>query len=132
MYEPTDEQILLILGVQQISKRKIHIPSNVFDEGRIRVASQKYIPLLDITPITNLFESKGKKECKRVLEQYYQKPFIKCHPKELQTLKLELFNSKLGIACEFQGKQHHIYPSQFVKKKKDFTNLLKRDLYKRQ
>jgi len=41
-------------------------------------------------------------------------------------LKLDIFNPKLGIACENQGKQHHIYPSQFIKKKKDFINLLRR------
>jgi len=45
MYEVTDEQILLILGAQRISKRKIHISMDVFDEGRIRVVSQKYILL---------------------------------------------------------------------------------------
>jgi len=83
MYEVTDEQILLILGAQRTSKRKIHISMDVFDEGRIRVASQRYTPLLYITPITNLFESKGEKECKWVLEEFYQKPFVKCCPKEL-------------------------------------------------
>jgi len=132
MYELTDEQILSILNAQPIRKIKVHIPTDVFDEERFRVVSQKYIPLLDITPITNSFESKGEKECKRVLEEYYQKPFIKCHPEELSMLKLDLFNSELGIACEYNGIQHYVYPSRFIKKKKDFTNLLKQDLYKRQ
>jgi len=77
MYEVTDEQILLILGAQRISKRKIHISTDFFDKGRIRVASQRYTPLLDIAPITNLFESKGKKECKRVLEEFYQSVVLK-------------------------------------------------------
>jgi len=45
-------------------------------------------------------------------------------------LKLDIFNPELRIACEYQGKQHHIYLSQFIKKKKDFINLLRRDLYK--
>jgi len=79
-----------------------------------------------------LFESKQEKECKRVLGEYYQKPFIKCCPKELHMLELDLFNSKHGIACEFQGKQHHIYPSQFIKKKEDLINFLRRDSYKQQ
>jgi len=30
----TDEQILLILGAQQISKRKIYVPMDVFDKGK--------------------------------------------------------------------------------------------------
>jgi len=30
----TDEQIVSILGAQQISKRKIYIPMDVFDEGK--------------------------------------------------------------------------------------------------
>jgi len=70
----TDEQILLILGAKQISKRKIYIPTDVFDKGKFWVVGQKYIPLLEVQPITDLFESKGEKECKRVL-----KNIIKSH-----------------------------------------------------
>jgi len=53
MNESTDEQILLILGTQQIRKRKIYIPPDVFDEGEFRVTTQKYTPLLDVTSITS-------------------------------------------------------------------------------
>jgi hypothetical protein len=75
--------------------------------------------------------SKGEEECKNALELIYGKPFIHTRPCEFHGLELDLFNRKLGIACEYHGKQHYIFPSRFIKRKKNFVEQIRRDLLKR-
>lgn len=60
-------------------------------------------------------ESKGEKECRRVLETYFKVPFPNARPDFLyntvtkQNLELDCFNPHLKIACEYNGQQHYKY-----------------------
>ncbi|SHO33087.1 Helicase [Cedratvirus A11] len=77
--------------------------------------------------------SKGERECKRVLESIYKRTFHHVRPDFIsnkRNLELDCFCPSLGIACEYHGKQHYIYPSRYIKKKALFINQLRRDLYK--
>ncbi len=83
-------------------------------------------------------ESKGEKECRYVLENYFQKPFPKCRPDFLRNtvtggefnLELDCFNKELGIAVEYNGIQHEKYIPYFHKNKECFYNQKYRDFMK--
>lgn len=82
--------------------------------------------------------SKGETECKRVLESIFNKPFNKIRPKWLANpitgnnhLELDLYNEELGLACEYQGKQHYVFTPFFHKSKEHFYNQKYRDELKR-
>jgi hypothetical protein len=82
-------------------------------------------------------ESKGEIECKKVLEQLFNKPFHKIRPKFLfnditkQNLELDLFNEELKLAVEYNGKQHYEYIPYFHKTKDSFYNQQYRDQIKK-
>lgn len=80
------------------------------------------------------YESKGEKECRRVLEEYTGKPFPKARPDFLRNnvtggynLELDCFNRDLMIAVEYNGEQHYKYIPYFHKTKDAFYNLKYRD-----
>jgi hypothetical protein len=83
-------------------------------------------------------ESKGEKECRYILENYFQKPFPKCRPNFLRNvvtggdfnLELDCFNEELGIAVEYNGIQHEKYIPYFHKNKESFYNQKYRDFMK--
>jgi hypothetical protein len=83
-------------------------------------------------------ESKGEKECRYVLENYFEKPFPKCRPNFLRNvvtggdfnLELDCFNEELGIAVEYNGIQHEKYIPYFHKNKESFYNQKYRDFMK--
>lgn len=85
-------------------------------------------------------ESKGENECRRVLESLYQKRFNKVRPKFLNNpvtggsnnLELDCYNEELGIAVEYDGRQHAEYTPYFHKNKEAFYNQQYRDYMKQQ
>ena len=83
-------------------------------------------------------ESRGEKECKRVLEKIYKRPFIKTRPDFLRNtiteagnLEIDCFNQELRLGCEYSGQQHYKYIPFFHKSKEAFYNQKYRDDYKR-
>ena len=84
----------------------------------------------------NGFSSKGEKLCKQAIEEIYGVPFFCVRPDFLKNpetgrnLELDLFNAKLGIAVEYSGSQHYIFPNNFHKTYEDFINSVRRDQYK--
>ncbi|SPN78805.1 Helicase nuclease [Cedratvirus Zaza IHUMI] len=80
--------------------------------------------------------SKGEKLCMQILSKIYKKPFYRVRPDFLKNpetgrnLELDIFNSELGIACEYNGKQHYAFPSFPGHTRKDFIKGLCKDLYK--
>ena len=78
-------------------------------------------------------DSKGEKECRRVLEQIFRKPFAKARPNFMKNeitgsnLELDCFNSELKIACEYHGRQHYEYTPIWHKDKQHFYNQQYRD-----
>lgn len=79
------------------------------------------------------FESKGEKECRRVLEKYTGLPFPKQRPSFLRNyisdhvLELDCFNDDLKIAVEYNGEQHYKFIPHFHATKDSFYNLKYKD-----
>jgi len=122
----SDKDILIYTGAKQ-KKRKLIIPTEALNP-RFYAPSTNFNIAIDPIKVKRI--SKGERECKRVLEEYFQKPFYRVRPKELKGLELDCFNPSLGIACEYNGIQHYSYPSRYIKRKKEFIRRLRRDLYK--
>jgi hypothetical protein len=81
-------------------------------------------------------ESKGQRECRRVLESIFNKPFPEVRPTFLlnqvtgKCLEIDCFNAEMKLGCEYDGQQHY----RFVKKWHDnhdaFRNQQYRDVMK--
>ena len=84
-------------------------------------------------------DSKGEIECRRVLEQIFNKPFNKARPDFLNNpvtggnfnLELDCYNEELQIALEYNGIQHFKYVPYFHKNNEAFLNQKYRDDMKR-
>jgi len=70
---------------------------------------------------------------RRTLEYIYKVPFKSCNPnilknpKSKRNLEFDCFNHKLGIAAEYNGPQHYIFPNFWHKK--DYNKFLKQLSY---
>lgn len=84
-------------------------------------------------------DSRGETECRRVLEEIFQRDFTKARPNFLNNpitggyhnLELDCFNPELRLAVEYQGVQHSQYTPFFHKNKEAFLNGKYRDELKR-
>lgn len=84
-------------------------------------------------------ESKGETECRRVLQQIFNRPFPKARPDILNNpvtggnynLELDCYNAELRLAVEYNGVQHYKYVPYFHKNKEAFLNQKYRDELKR-
>lgn len=83
--------------------------------------------------------SSGEKECKRVLEELFGKPFTNQRPDFLRNpvtgnkfnLELDCYNEDLKLAAEYNGIQHYEFIPFFHKNKEQFYNQKYRDDIKR-
>jgi hypothetical protein len=83
-------------------------------------------------------KSKGEAEVHASLERIFQKPFYHGRPNFLKNpitknynLELDCYNSDIGLAVEYNGKQHYEYIPFFHQNKEAFKNQLYRDELKR-
>lgn len=84
-------------------------------------------------------ESSGEKECRRVLQKIFNKPFKTCRPDFLLNpvtggrfnLELDCYEESLKLAVEYNGVQHYKYIPYFHKNKEAFYNQMYRDEIKR-
>lgn len=84
-------------------------------------------------------ESSGEKECRRVLQKIFNKPFENCRPNFLSNpvtgdrfnLELDCYEESLKLAVEYNGVQHYKYVPYFHKNKEAFYNQKYRDDLKR-
>ena len=83
-------------------------------------------------------ESRGEKECRRVLQNIFNEPFPKIRPDFLRNpigtgmnMEIDCYNSRLKLGCEYHGQQHSKYIPFFHKTKADFQNQKYRDELKR-
>jgi hypothetical protein len=87
-------------------------------------------------------ESKGEKECRKVLEEIFGEPFPKARPdilrnfvtseeEDIYNLELDCYNPSLKIACEYNGIQHYKFSPFFHKTRETFHNQKYRDYMKR-
>lgn len=84
-------------------------------------------------------ESSGERECRRVLQKIFNKPFKNCRPDFLLNpvtggrfnLELDCYEESLRLAVEYNGAQHYKYIPYFHKNKEAFYNQMYRDDMKR-
>lgn len=80
-------------------------------------------------------ESIGEFTCRKILNNYLKKPFIKVrniyNPVTNQFLELDCYNEELQLAVEYQGIQHYKFCPYFHKNKESFRNQQYRDELKR-
>jgi hypothetical protein len=82
------------------------------------------------------FASKGEAICCLTLEKIYNKPFIKVRPNWLKNpetgrnLELDGYNEELGIAFEYNGIQHYVWPNFTGMTREQFINQARRDTFK--
>lgn len=83
-------------------------------------------------------ESSGERECRRVLQKIFNKPFRNCRPDFLSNpvtggynLELDCYEESLKLAVEYNGAQHYKYIPYFHKNKEAFLNQKYRDDMKR-
>ena len=84
-------------------------------------------------------ESSGEKECRRVLQKIFNKPFKTCRPDFLRNpvtggrfnLELDCYEESMKLAAEYNGVQHYKYTPYFHKNKEAFYNQMYRDQLKR-
>lgn len=84
-------------------------------------------------------ESKGEAECRRVLQELFNRGFPKNRPDFLRNpvtggsynLELDCYNLELNLAVEYSGAQHYKYVPYFHKNKEAFLNQKYRDDMKR-
>lgn len=80
-------------------------------------------------------ESKGEKECRRVLRELFNKPFNKDRPDFLRNpvtgnihnLELDCFDAEMNLAVEYNGVQHYKYVPYMHRNKDAFLNQKYRD-----
>ncbi len=83
-------------------------------------------------------ESQGEFLSRKALVKIFKKSFPICRPRFLKSpktgrnLELDGYNEELGIAFEYNGKQHYEYPNRFHKTEDEFREQLKRDQWKLQ
>lgn len=84
-------------------------------------------------------DSKGERECRRVLQQLFNRPFDKARPNFLanpvtggsRNLELDCYDESLNLACEYNGEQHYKFIPYFHRTKDAFYNQKYRDQFKK-
>lgn len=85
---------------------------------------------------TNNFVSKGERLCREYIENFYNKQFPNIRPNFLrnpetgQNLELDCYNEELGLAIEYSGQQHYVYPNGLHRTYSEFIKQLRRDKFK--
>ncbi len=81
-------------------------------------------------------ESSGETECRRVMEQFFRRPFPSTRPAFLtnqvtgKPLEIDCCNIELRLGVEYNGKQHYEYVPAFHKNVQDFQLQQYRDVIK--
>ena len=82
--------------------------------------------------------SKLEQICKRIVELLFNEEFIRIRPKWLSSeetkgnLEIDIYNEKLKLCIEVNGKQHYEYIQFFHRTEENFIELQKRDKIKEQ
>ena len=120
---------ILILALFRIGKKGSWATKYTYKPTQLKTRKRRGPPT----------ESKGEAECRRVLQNLFNKPFPKARPDFLRNpvtgnnfnLELDCFCIALKLAVEYNGQQHYKF-SKFMHKNKDaFTNQKYRDELKR-
>jgi hypothetical protein len=130
---------IIIVGLYQIfSKKEGSYSKNYFFDTGLGKKKNSYVEN-NSNSINKVGESKGEIECRRVLQKIFNRPFNKERPSFLNNsvtggsynLELDCFDRDLGLAVEYNGRQHMEYIPFFHKNKEAFYNQKYRDELKR-
>ena len=121
--------VILVLSLFRIGKKGTYADTYNYSIGSSLPNKQKRVQK----------DSSGETECRRVLQQIFNKPFNKDRPDFLRNpvtggnfnLELDCFDREMKLACEYQGIQHYKYVPYFHKNKECFMNQKYRDDLKR-
>lgn len=108
-----------------------------FNGGRDLAYKYKGVTLSK-SPKRTPVKKKHERECQRILQNIYNRPFISVrpdflkNPKTGRNLELDLWNKELNLALEYQGVQHRTYSPYFHRQYSDFLSQQDRDQYKKQ
>ncbi len=101
-----------------------------------RIANHKLLPIFaKKTDVPR--ESAGEIECKKTVENFFDKKFEKVRPDFLNNnvtgckLELDCYNPELKLAIEYNGRQHYEYVPFFHKNKEAMLNQKYRDEMKK-
>jgi hypothetical protein len=81
-------------------------------------------------------ESRGEGICRKILENFFNKPFpssrpdFLINPKSGRNLELDCYNEELSLALEYNGIQHYDFPNYYHKTHADFDKQLEHDVDK--
>lgn len=82
--------------------------------------------------------SRGEMECKKFVEFYFQRPFVRIRPDFLtnpitnNALELDVYNDELKLAVEYNGSQHYNFNKMMHQNSRDrFQNQQYRDYIKK-
>ena len=83
--------------------------------------------------------SQGEEHCRRILEKIFGRKFPPTrdlkwlyNPESGRRLELDGYNEQLGIAFEFQGRQHYYYTPAFHETEDKFIQQIRRDRLKKE
>ena len=125
---------ILVVGLYNIFKKK----TGTWDKKYIyKQQTSPVVNKSNFNPRENKVESKGEKECRRVLEKIFNKPFPNHRPNFMKNeitnsnLELDCYCDELKLAVEYNGIQHYKYIPYFHSNKDKFRNQQYRDYIKR-
>lgn len=102
-------------------------------------SSRNYSPTSPESPSSGKSESKGERECRRVLHELFPNySFPNSRPDFMKNevtgskLELDCYCNQLKLAVEYSGIQHYKFSPYFHSNKDQFKNQQYRDLIKRQ
>lgn len=75
---------------------------------------------------------KNEQRTREIFEDFFGKQFIKCRPNWLEGLELDGYCEDLGIAFEYNGKQHYEFNDYFHEDEEEFQIQVKRDQRKKE
>lgn len=113
------------------------IVAEVQEDIPVDVPAEICIPPLIDTPKSKKFVSKGERECRRVMEEFYGVKFDSIRPNWLKNpetgcnLELDCYNDELKLAVEYNGEQHYNWPNYTNQTFEQFINQTRRDIYKK-
>ena len=118
----------------------------LFRKGKTGTWSDNYFYMGDLSKMLTVDspkqqgrDSRGEIICRQILERKFGKKFDKERPDFLRNpvtggdknLELDCYNRELGLALEYNGRQHYDFVPHFHKNKEAFMNQKYRDEMKR-
>ncbi len=119
--------------IDDFRDENVPAPEPVLDDIPVEICIE---PVLEI-PKSKKFVSKGERECRRVMEEYYGVKFDSIRPNWLKNpetgcnLELDCYNDELKLAVEYNGEQHYNWPNYTKQTFEQFINQTRRDIYKK-